>query len=99
MLGGAHALWCAYLAYLVLGRGEGEVDPTRVHIARDQQALYFRLAARAVYYTAGAVAMFFGLVFWASHALVQSPAAIQRIHETLGSLFGPVFAHHVRYRL
>jgi hypothetical protein len=70
-----------------------------VHIARDQQALYFRLAARAVYYTAGAVAMFFGLVFWASHALVQSPAAIQRIHETLGSLFGPVFAHHVRYRL
>jgi len=92
-----HAAYTAYLAYLVCTKKEADVDPTRVHISRDQDKQYWRLMYRSGYYVVALLGAFFGLVYTLSHIYVKSPRNIQNLHKFMGNLFGPVFQHRTQY--
>ena len=92
-----HAAYTAYLAYLVYAKKESDVDPTRVHISRDQDAQYWRLMYRSAYYIVALLGTFFGLVYTMSHLYVKNPSNIQAMHRFMGNLLGPVFKHGTQY--
>ena len=92
-----HAAFTAYLVYIVYANGEGNVDPTKVHITRDQNSQYWRLAYRATYYVFLLMACTFGLVYTVSHMYVTNPKNIVLMHKLLAGWFGPVFSSKLKY--
>ena len=92
-----HAVFTAYLARLVCWKREADVDPTRVHISKDQDDQYWRLMGRGGYYLVLMLGVFFGLVYSVSHMYVRNPQNILNLHKLMAGWFGPVFAHSVKY--